>query len=233
MITRDQDEACRIIAVGAMGIPAWRQYGEYCRLRQQGLRKQAFVQLTGFLEATETWSFEERRAFVQWLCERMEAIPLADYGPFPQPLRQRLFVPTFNEWVAKEPANADVLSLMARYTGDFDSYRKAAEVDPHNQRARCALAEASIYEIRYSTHHLPEYFIGDEQDLLSAAAEAEEHIGYVQGPRRAQLQKDLAEERQLLSDWIAFKTEGAEDFDAWCKARGRSYNWIKAYYYDK
>jgi hypothetical protein len=232
MITKDQDEACRTIAAGAIGIPAWRQYGEYCRLPQQGFRKEAFARLNAFLEATETWCFEERKTFVQWLCERMEAIPLADYGPFPHPLREKLFVPTFNEWVDKEPGNAEVLSLNARYAGEFNSYHKSVEIDPDNQRARCALAEACICDIWYSTHHLPEYFIGEEHDLLAAAAEAEEHIRHVHGPRRAQLQKELAEERQLLSDWIAFKTEGAEDFDSWCKARGRSYTWIKAYYYD-
>jgi hypothetical protein len=232
MITQNQDEACRTIAEGASSFPRWRLYGEYCRLRQQGLRKEAFARLNEFLEATQSWRFEERKAFVQWLCDRMESIPLADYGPFPQPLRQQLFVSTFSEWAAREPENAEVQSLKARYTGDFECYRIAIGIDPENQRARCALADACIYDIWYSTHHLPDYFIGDERDLLSAAAEAEEHISHVKGPRKAELQQELAQERLLLDDWVDFKANGAEDFDAWCKARGRRYRWSKAYYYN-
>jgi len=50
-------------------------------------------------------------------------------------------------------------------------------------------------------HHLPEYFIGDENEVLALVNEAEEHIAHLQD----------GEEGQLLRDWIAFKTQDGEE----------------------
>jgi len=36
---------------------------------------------------------------------------------------------------------------------------------------------------------------------------------------------------QLLDDWIAFQKQPVGNFEAWCKENGRSYTWLKAYYY--
>jgi hypothetical protein len=61
-----------------------------------------------------------------------------------------------------------------------------------------------------------------------------EHISHVERSEEQRfLQKQLEQEEQLLDDWIAFKRESAEDFDAWCRSKGRQYSWVKAYYYER
>jgi hypothetical protein len=144
MITKDQNKACLLAAEEACGNPAWRDYGEYCRSRERGLRKQAFAHLNAFLDAAQSWGFDDRRTFVQWLCEKMDTVGEADYGPYPTPLAKRLFQPLFDEWIQNEPSNAEAFALKAQYAPDFDSYRKAVQIDPENQRARLALAREKL-----------------------------------------------------------------------------------------
>jgi hypothetical protein len=92
---------------------------------------------------------------------------------------------------------------------------------------------ACIDNIWHATHHLPHYFIGEEREIKAIAEEARNHISCIQQPDRQRfLQNELAELEQLLDDWIAFKQESGSDFDTWCKNKGRTYSWVKAYYYN-
>lgn len=73
----------------------------------------------------------------------------------------------------------------------------------------------------------------DEEEVLALVAEAKEHIAHLRnGVRKDDIFTDLLSGEQLLRDWREFKVEGGEEFDQWCKNRGRHYEWIKAYYYD-
>ena len=233
MIARDQNAACLVVAKEAEAKPAWADYAAYCRLREQGLRKQAFGHLSSFIAQARSWEFETQKEFVLWLCSKMDAVKDADYGPYPTPLRNQLFAPFFEEWLEREPRNDDAHAVKARYLGDHKSYEDAIAINPSNQRARHALACDCLYDLWYATHHLPDYFIGDEQQVKQIAGAAHGHITRLEDAKRRELlSKELADEEQLLDDWIAFKGEGAEDFDGWCGRKGRKYSWVKAYYYD-
>jgi hypothetical protein len=219
MIARSQNVACLAVAEEADKLPAWKNYARYCSLREQGLRKQAFA---------------SQKEFVLWLCSKMDTVEDADYGPFPAPLRKKLFFPFFTEWLRREEKNDEAWALRARYLGEPQLYRRALEINPQNQRARNALAIACIGDIWHATHHLPHYFIGDEHEVKSIADEARDHISHVEQPDRQKfLQNQLHQEEQLLDDWIAFSQGSGKDFDAWCMGKRRQYSWVKAYYYEK
>ncbi len=234
MIARSQNIACLTVAKEADKTPAWKDYARYCHLREQGLRRQAFASLDLFIADALHWDFDRQKAFVLWLCSRMDAVEDADYGPFPSPLRARLFLPFFTEWLRREPANDEAHALRAQYLGEHSLYRRALEINPRNQRARRALAAACIGDIWNATHHLPHYFIGDEQEIKAVADDARDHIDHIdQADSRAVLLKELAREQQLLDDWIAFQQVSGQDFEAWCGSKGHHYSWVKAYYYDQ
>jgi hypothetical protein len=169
MIAHSQNAACLAVTEEADKVPAWKQYARYCSLREQGLRRQAFTSLDSFIAEALQWGFVEQRAFVLWLCSKMDTVENADYGPFPAPLRTRLFLPFFNEWLRREPDNDEACALRARYLGEPGFYRRALEINPRNQRARHALALACIGGIWDATHHLPHYFIGDEGEVKALA----------------------------------------------------------------
>jgi hypothetical protein len=234
MIERIQNIACVTLAEEADKTAAWKDYARYCRLRDQGLRRQAFSSLDEFIAAALVWDFEHQMAFVLWLCSRMDTLQDAHQKPFPEPLRTRLFLPFFTEWLCREPANDEAHALRARYLEEPSLYRRAVEINPRNQRARIALAEACVQGIAFAMHHLPDHFIGDEQEAKLVAKEAKDHLAHIeQTDRRTRIAQDLAYEEQMLDDWIAFQQESGGGFDAWCRSKGRSYSWLKAYYYDQ
>jgi hypothetical protein len=234
MISKSQNDACTRVGETATNQPEWQDYGQYCLLREKGLRKQALSKLSTFLEHAKGWGFNKKKEFVTWLCSQMESIPDASYGPYPFPLARELFIPFFEEWTQKEPSNPEAWTLKARYGEDFSAYSKAIEIDPTNQRARVALANAIIGYLEHAMHHLPEYFIGDEQEALAAAQEGYEHLSYInEGDVRTYLLRELKEAENLLLDWVTFRKEMGTDFDAWCRSKGRNYKWIKAFYYSR
>jgi hypothetical protein len=233
MFQPEHNAACLAVATEAEANPAWADYATYCRLREQGLRKQAFDHLKLFMTQAKSWEFESQKEFVLWLCGKMGVIKDADYGPYPTPLQSDFFLPFFEEWLRREPKNDKALALKGRWLGDLTSYQEAIKVNTHNQLARYALASQCIYDILHATHHLPEYFIGDEQQVKERAEAARDHISHLEQTNQKQfLSKELAEAECLLDDWIAFEKEGAQDFDSWCKRHGRSYSWVEAYYFD-
>jgi hypothetical protein len=181
----------------------------------------------------ENWDFQKQREFVLWLCNKMDCVEDADYGPYPTPLKKRLFAPFFEEWLRREPGNDEACALNARYLCEPQFYERALAINPQNQRAHNALAEDCIYRIWYATHHLPHFFIGDEVEITKTAEEAKAHIASISNPEQQRnLLGELAEVERLLRDWIAFEEEGGGDFNAWCASKGRQYSWVRAYYYE-
>lgn len=234
MITKKQNDACTRVGEAAIARPEWNDYGQYCLLREKGLRKQALSKLSDFLRNSQSWSFDQKKEFVIWLCNQMDSIPDASYGPYPTPLARELLIPFFEEWTQRDPINSEAWTLKGRYGDDFSAYFKAIEIDPKNQRARIALTDASIGYLEHAMHHLPHYFIGDEQEALTATREAYEHLSHIDdGEPRTHLLQELKNAENLLLDWMTFKKEMGTDFDEWCHTKGRNYRWVKAYYYSR
>ena len=74
-----------------------KDFSDYCRLRAEGLRKQAFGALTRFLSQALNWEFEKRRNFVDWLLTFQYNNPQI-HQLIPQPLMKKLVEPTLIEW---------------------------------------------------------------------------------------------------------------------------------------
>lgn len=107
------------------------------------------------------------------------------------------------------------------------------ELNPGEQPARVRLAEILIAGVRWDTHHLPAYYLGDPARGLADAAEAMRLTGSIRDPQeQARLRTEIRHVQQLVEDWCAFQAEGSRDFDAWCRERGRTYSWVRHFYYD-
>jgi hypothetical protein len=86
-------EGLEAIADHASLLPALQGFGEYCRLRAGGLRKQALRVLRAFLKATASLSFDERKQVVTWLLETKFRSPKV-HKLLPQPVFEELMRPT-------------------------------------------------------------------------------------------------------------------------------------------
>ena len=232
MIAPKQNNACLTVAEHAKRNPLWADYSAYCAFREQGLRREAFSKLTRFIDGATKWTFPEQKEFVLWLCELMDSVPDADYGPFPQPIRDRLFRPFFEAWIFQEPTNDTALVLKARYLRNHGDYAAAIAINPANQRARRALALDCIDDIDFATHHLPQVLVSEPDEAKRRANEAREHIRHLTNQEDSKmLTEKLSYSEGLLDDWIAYQQAPDGDFSEWCKSRGRNYGWSRAYYY--
>jgi hypothetical protein len=252
MISDRQNECLRAVADLAAQCASWTNYAAYCSDRERGLRRRAFEQLDVFLAASESWSFRDRKEFVDWVCQRrFDYRDAESYGLTPTPLVEKLVIPTLNEWKRNVPADAAPHRWLGLFFADVphsvlraglcevsdDAYlhlRAALVRDATDQLVRVRIVELLIGAAEYSCHHLPHFYIGDPAEDIARLAEAREHITHVRDPdQKARLQSEFDYVSRLIDDWIAFGNSGDTDFDEWCAERGRQYRWVRAYYYSK
>ena len=250
MIGIGQNECLRSVAGQASANVAWSDYAQYCRDREGGLRRRAFQHLERFLGSAISWSFDDRAEFANWLFVRIAEFGESNScGLVPQPLAEQLVVPTLREWAARETTESIPCRWLGMYfsgvvysglraglsKGVDDAYsllREALRRNPNDDLARIRLIEMIVGDAAFSCHHLPHYYIGEPKEDLARLAEAVELLSGVSAPAQCdRLQSELEYFSQLIDDWIRFAEAGASDFNQWCVDRGRTYRWIKAYYY--
>ena len=142
-------------------------YAQYCVLREKGLRKQAFKQLNAFIEIAKDWGLNQRYEFV----ERLYLIQDNNrnrYDLIPHPLYSVIVEPTVVAWVKENPSDPSGY----RWLGGRENWRKAILLNKEEQIARVRLIEQIIYYAYFSTHHLPEGFIGSPSEELLGLNEA-------------------------------------------------------------
>ena len=144
-----------------------RAFAQYCRLRDEGLRPQAFAELERFVAQMEKEPFAARRAFAGWLfafCfynpQVLEACPVL--------LRAKIVAPAIDEWIRTEPENPQAL----RWSQDERAVLVAVRLAPHDEIAVGRFATMTLARIEYSAHELPGAYLGEEpeQDLLDLEA---------------------------------------------------------------
>lgn len=232
---RIYQETLATLAAGAGRVESWSHYGTYCELRAAGLRSRALTELDVFLRKTDLWSFEERQSFVLWLCERMSTGADPHSGALPYPLFSRLLRPTLMEWSQVEPKNPRPHRWLGMFLGygspnEADeilgeiSLRRAIALDPDEQPARVRLARDLLSHLSYSTHDLPEVYLGDPIVDLTKAAEVDRLLEAVRDDQERQALREEADGyRQLAANWTAFLADGGQDFERWCVERGLAF----------
>lgn len=182
MTAAEQNQALITVGKAAAPYPAWADYAAYCFAREQGLRRAAFRHLAAFLTQAEQWTLDQRIAFVSFLFPFFETVDSADYGPFPQPLSERLVKPTLHEWCALAPADGRPFRWFGRYYRDRVYLLRALELDPADDTARETLLGWWLYSLYYAVHHLPDGYIGNPADELALGDLVREHIRQLTSP---------------------------------------------------
>lgn len=142
-------------------------YAKYCIKREKGLRKQAFQDLNNFISSALGWPLEKRFQFVDLLLHVLNENNDI-YDLIPQPLDSRIVQPTLLEWIKVNPDDP----ASYRWLGKEDNWRKALMLDRSEQISRIRLIKHLIYCSYFSTHHLPEGYIGNPSEDLMGLNEA-------------------------------------------------------------
>jgi hypothetical protein len=148
--------------------PDWYEYSQYCKLLEQGLRKQAQAHLTSFIDALSSQPFLERKRFVSWICNYCYNNAAAQLL-IPYPLQKRLVEPTLIEWAGHDLTNSEPY----RWLGTESDLKKAISLNPDDEVAIIKLAEMILNGVAYSTHDLPYGYLGNPKEDLTALDEVE------------------------------------------------------------
>ncbi|MDR2709941.1 MAG: hypothetical protein LBB65_01140 [Burkholderiales bacterium] len=204
----------------------------YCRLREQGLRRNAFAKLEEFLTATSSFDNATARRVTIKILESNARTQRA-HQFITQPLVTLFLEPTLQIWM-QEDANAN---LPVRWLGilrhDSDLLNQALAMCPTDLPVRISLINFVLGDVDYATHHLDEsLFIGCVDEALGDLADARRFIA--ESPDQAALAYLAAEVEhfdQMIVDWQSWSTHREGTFRGWCAKQGRNYHYpIKAYY---
>ena len=236
MIAKDQNIALLTVGNAALTDPDFIEYANYCFAREKGLRKEAFKHLDYFLQSTSNWTHDQKIEFVNFLFPFFETVEEADYGPFPQPLSEKLIKPTLEYWCENENIDERPFRWYGTYYRREDHLFKALKLNPGDNIVRQRLLTWWTYNIYYSIHHLPEGYIGDPYEDLKLAEEVKSHIDQLTDVGlREKWTTELEDDLELVKKYIEWEQSENLNFEQWGKENNKrvSYGLKRTYYCDK
>lgn len=235
MIAKDQNIALLKVGNSAKENADWTDYANYCFDREKGLRKEAFKHLDKFLKLSTNWTLDKKIDFVRFLFPFFENVQDADYGPFPQPLSDKLVKPTLTAWCETEKLDNNPFRWFGKYYRSEEHLFKALEINPTDDLARQTILSWWTYNIYNSVHHLPHYYIGDPFDDIKLGEKIKEQIQQLTTPQLRQYwTKELEEDLELVKNYIDWKTSGHSDFEKWGQEnKKRTNNGTLTIYYNQ
>lgn len=231
---KDNFEGLASLAAGLALRDDFASLAEYCRLREAGLRREAFAALASFLACADTWSKEQSQEAVDAVLALHFRTP-GCHQFLSQPLLARFVFPVLQRWAADESEAITPVRWLAILRRDPKLLAKALANDPDDMVVRRMLIERRLYAVDYATHHLGEgLFIGDLDEALEDLRQASDLIERAQDREAlADLDREARQFDQMLFDWQAYQLRPVGSFPEWCAAKGRNYHWPVAVYYSE
>ena len=129
---KGNDEGLKQLAELYEGRSGFQSYVSYLRLRESGLRKQAFETLAIFIASIKQWDSKLQQKFVDELMH-FEAANPSVYDLIPHPLQQEIVLPCLRKWCNDEPDGAIPHRWLGVLLRNYAEYKKALELDPTDQ----------------------------------------------------------------------------------------------------
>lgn len=236
MIAKDQNIALLIVGNAATSNPEWKEYADYSFAREKGLRKEAFRHLEVFLQQTQKWTNEQKIEFMQFLFPFFETVIDADYGLFPNPLKEKLVKSTLEYWCSIEEKDERPFRWYGRYFNSDEHLFKAIEINPKDDLARQALLKRWSYWINYSLHHLPDYYIGDPAYDLETTESAKKQIAHLSTKKlQDEWLTGFEANLELIRNYIEWQTSEHPNLEQWGEENKRrvSYRLSQSHYYEE
>ena len=207
---------------------------EYCRYRERGLRKQAFVALETFLQTSAEWDVDVARSQCRTILELQEVHGEAHHF-LTHPLRTRFILPTLDSWLLECPDDRIPIRWVGILRRDLSLLQRALDLEPADVYVRRQVAGWFIAEVDYATHHLGEGTLLGELETIHSALDQARRVVEAAPDLRAlvALAHEIQHYESLLRDWEDFSCAPVGTFPEWCANRGRSYGWPVIVYYEE
>lgn len=207
----------------------------YCRLRERGLRRDAFRALDLFLDASRTFdNVTARLAAVKILESNARTSEAHQF--LAQPLVAKFLFPTLQAWMNAEPNASIPVSWLGIMSRDYSLLEVALFMCPDDNPVRKLLIERQLSIADWATHHLDEsVLLGSVEDVTSALMHARTLI--TSAPRPDDFvfhNSEIQHFCELMDDWQVYSASPEGAFPDWCAIHGRKYNYpVKIYYEPK
>lgn len=134
---------------------------DYCRLREAGLRREAFAALNTFLVCADTWESVKSQDAVNTVLTLYYRTP-GCHQFLTQPLLNRFVYPALQRWSEDDPESIVPIRWLAILRRDPELLSRVLAADPSDVAIRRMLIERQLSSVDYATHHLSEgLFIGE------------------------------------------------------------------------
>lgn len=231
---QDNFEGLIQVAAALDGSPLTTPLAEYCRLREKGLRRQAFQAMDAFLTLARQWDAATAREVTQRILELNARTPRA-HQFLCQPLLTRFVKPTLENWLIEDDRSQIALRWLGILSGDFELLRKALDLKPEDIPVRQKLVNRLLDYPDFVTHHIGESKLcGDLEDAKTELVSARSVVEAAPDPGPfARLLVDVEMFEALLEHWESYIANPAGTFPAWCEEHGYDHKFGKVYYYQK
>lgn len=231
---QDNFEGLKALAALYAERDGFAEFSEYCRLREQGLKKPAMAAMNRFVASQEQRSIDEQRQHA----DELSALILSQQdthqlGCFPltQYLQQVL-----HAWREEAPQTVAANKWLGCFTGDIQYFEQALQSAPDDIICLRKMALHYLDRIDFQMHHLSEsVLLGDE---ATAEANLQNAKAYIERITDKTLQHHFMQEwqeyQQLLQLWQRFTQQQEEqNFVHWCEHQGSDIAFGNVYYYQR
>lgn len=211
-------------------------FKEFCLFKEKGLRKDAFRSLNLFIEEAKGWQVKQKMEFAHWLFNWFEESEDIHYV-LVHPFEESILKPILEEWMIEDPKDSQPFrwyGLFLKSENQLKYLETALRVGgKREQRVLISIINYYLNYLEFSFHHISEdSYLGDiteDQDIVLKIENLSKKITNVESKKY--VTESVNYYKSLLSDWIAFKNEGKNDFLKWCADNGKEYGWSNSYYY--
>lgn len=219
-------------------LDAYPLFKKFCSLKEKGLRKKSFTALSSFIDEAKKWDDIAQQNFACWLFALFETSDDIHHV-LVNPLEKELLQPLLERWMKSDPED----SRPYRWYGVFlnpenrvDYLNNALRLGGGNEQlSLLTLIDINLNALWYSFHHISEdLYLGDIKEDTALLAKSRQLNNKVECEQtRKNNNEALNYYQDLLDDWVMFKKERSKGFVEWCENKGRTYYWVKAYYYER
>ena len=172
-------------------------YREYLRFLEQGLRPLALRQIEPLLGKLHSLPESEQRSLASLLLHACEHEP--GHRLLPHPLYEGFVRPVLDRWKVELPNDPEPL----RWTASIDDLARALSLEPECDYTRRKLILRILEFVGFSTHELPDGYLGDVAEDLDLIALARREAGlFLDTEIRAKYLKMIEEEASEIATYL-------------------------------
>lgn len=212
--------------------PYFALYAEYCHFRESGLRKIAFKKLEEFIQNCKKLDVSTQRNIVITLMDIIYN-HLSIHQLSSEPLN-RYVIKVLKDWMATGDQDIQPYQWLGYLCQDIEFYRKALELDPHQQFCLIQLVKSHLKQVDWQTHHLDlSFLIGELTHAYDHLTQAHALIDKIdQSSERHKLEIEYRYFTTLLNAWENYQNSKVDSsFSLWCEDHHIDFNeYITIYY---